>query len=115
MKKVINGDSQNTNESFHAVLWSLAPKYRYATGVVIDLCAAIAVLLYNDGNQSIIPVIAEITGKNVYKFRLKYSIVSLLGSGGGFYTKVAMKRLDERRVYYEHKKKKNKTRKIKIN
>ncbi|CAF4576870.1 unnamed protein product, partial [Rotaria sp. Silwood2] len=48
LKKVINGGSQNSNESSHAVLWSLAPKNRYATGVVIDLCAAIAVLSYND-------------------------------------------------------------------
>jgi hypothetical protein len=75
LKRVINGGSQNANESFHAVLWSLAPKYRYATGVVIDLCAAIAVLSYNDGNQSIIPVISELTGKNIYKFSLKDNIV----------------------------------------
>lgn len=105
---MINGGSQNANESFHAVLWSFAPKYRYATGVVIDLCAAIAVLSYNDGNQSIIPAIAEITGKNVYKLNLKYNIVFLLGGDGGYYTTVAMRRLDERRVYYEHKKKKKK-------
>jgi len=65
LKKVINGGSQNANESFHAVLWNFAPKYRYATGIVIDLCAAMAVLSYNDGNQSIIPVITELTGKNV--------------------------------------------------
>ncbi|CAF4674776.1 unnamed protein product, partial [Rotaria sp. Silwood2] len=61
LKKVINGGSQNSNESFHAVLWSLAPKNRYTTGVVIDLCAAIAVLSYNEGDQSILPVIAELT------------------------------------------------------
>ena len=62
--------------------------------MVIDLCAAIALLLYNDGNQSILPVIAELTGKSVYKFDLKRNIVSLLGDGYGFYTKVAMRRLD---------------------
>ncbi|CAF4083530.1 unnamed protein product, partial [Rotaria sordida] len=61
LKKVINGGSQNSNEIFHAVLWSLAPKTRYATGVIIDLCAAIAVLSFNDGDQSILPVIAELT------------------------------------------------------
>ncbi|CAF2920553.1 unnamed protein product [Rotaria sp. Silwood2] len=88
LKKVINGGSQNSNESFHAVLWSLAPKNRYTTGVVIDLCAAIAVLSYNEGDQSILPVIAELTG-----------------GGCGFYTKVAMRRLDERRVYSELKRK----------
>jgi hypothetical protein len=105
LKRVINGGSQNANESFHAVLWSFVPKSRLATGVVLDLCAAIAVLSYNDGNQSILPIIAELTGKNVYGFGLKYNIVSLLGGGCGFYTKVAMRRLDERRVYSEHKRK----------
>ena len=105
LKRAINGSSQNANESFHSVLWSLAPKSRYATGVVIDLCAVIAVLSYNDGNQSLIPVITEITGKNVYKFGIRCTIISILG-GSGFYTTVAMRRLDERRVYYEHKLKK---------
>jgi len=114
LKKVINGGSQNANESFHGILWSVVPKYRYATGAIIDLCAAIAVLSYNEGNQSIIPVIAEITGKNVYKFHLKYSIVSLSGSDGGYYTKVSMRRLDERRVYYEHKQKRTKQEKSKL-
>ncbi|CAF1515339.1 unnamed protein product, partial [Rotaria sp. Silwood1] len=97
LKKVINGGSQNSNESFHAVLWNLAPKTRYATGVVIDLCAAIAVLSFNDGDQSILPVIAELTG-----------------GGCGFCTKVVLKRLDERRVYYEHKQKRTKQEKTKL-
>ena len=66
LKKVINGGSQNANESFHSVLWCMAPKNRYTTGMVIDLCAAIAVLSYNDGNQSLIPVIVELTGKNAF-------------------------------------------------
>jgi hypothetical protein len=72
------------------------------------------VLSYNDGNQSILPVIAELTGKSVYKFGLKYSIVSLLGGDCGFYTKVAMRRLDERRVYYEHKRKRTIEEKTKL-
>lgn len=68
LQKVINGGSQNANESFHSVLWNLAPKNQYATGVIIDLCIAIAVLSYNEGHQSLLPVIAELTGKNIYKF-----------------------------------------------
>ncbi len=82
--------------------------------MVIDLCAAIAVLSYNDGNQSILPVIAELTGKNVYRFGLKYNIVFLLGGGCGFYTKIAMRRLDERRVYSEQKRKRTTEEKTKL-
>ncbi|CAF1299790.1 unnamed protein product [Adineta steineri] len=64
----------------------------YATGIVIDLCAAMAVLCYNDGSQAIIPFITDITG-----------------GGGGYYTRVAMRRLDESCVYAEHKKKTKQT------
>ncbi|CAF1567832.1 unnamed protein product, partial [Rotaria sordida] len=46
------------------------------------------VLSHNEGDQSILPVIAELTG-----------------GGCGFYTKAAMRRLDERRIYSEHKRK----------
>ncbi|CAF4913332.1 unnamed protein product, partial [Rotaria socialis] len=97
LKRVRNGGSQNANESFHSILWSLAPKNRYSTGVMIDLCAAMAVSFYNDGYQSIIPVLAELTGNT------------------GFFTRVGMKRLDERRIYYEHKRKRKAVQKSKQN
>ncbi|CAF2218839.1 unnamed protein product [Rotaria magnacalcarata] len=94
LRKVINGSSQNANESFHSVLWKFAPKNRYSSGAVIDLCAALAVLSYNDGNQSIVPVIAEMTGGD-----------------GGFYTHIGMKRFDEKRIYREHNQKRGKVNK----
>ncbi|CAM2726333.1 unnamed protein product [Rotaria socialis] len=97
LKRVRNGGSQNANESFHSILWSLAPKNRYSTGVMIDLCVAMAVSFYNDGYQSIIPVLAELTGNT------------------GFFTRVGMKRLDERRIYYEHKRKRKAVQKSKQN
>ncbi|UJR19120.1 hypothetical protein I4U23_022251 [Adineta vaga] len=97
LQKVINGGSQNANESFHSVLWNLAPKNQYATGVIIDLCIAIAVLSYNEGHQSLLPVIAELTG-----------------GGFGYYTGVVMRRIDERRVYYEHKQKRKEREKPKL-
>ncbi|CAF2123078.1 unnamed protein product [Rotaria magnacalcarata] len=73
------------------------PKNRYSTGVMIDLCAAMAVSFYNDGYQSIIPILAELTGNT------------------GFFTRVGMKRLDERRIYYEHKRKRKAVQKSKQN
>ncbi|CAM4846649.1 unnamed protein product [Rotaria magnacalcarata] len=75
----------------------IAPKNRYSTGVMIDLCAAMAVSFYNDGYQSIIPILAELTGNT------------------GFFTRVGMKRLDERRIYYEHKRKRKAVQKSKQN
>ena len=56
-------------------------------------------------------MLAELTGKILYRFGLKYHIVSLLGGVCGYYSKVAMRRLDERRLYYEHKRKKKEQKK----
>jgi len=47
-----------------------------------------------------------------YKLHLKCSIVSILG-GGGYYTRVAMRRFDESRLYAEYKKKRKKQQKTK--
>ena len=62
MIRLVNGGSQNTNESFHPMLWSLAPKNRYSTGTIVDFCAAMTVLFYNAGYQAIILVLTEIAG-----------------------------------------------------
>ncbi|CAF1397869.1 unnamed protein product, partial [Rotaria magnacalcarata] len=97
LSKVVNGGSQNANESFHAMLWSLSPKNRYSTGTIIDFCAAMVTLFYNDGYQAIIPVLTEITGES------------------GFYTNVATRRLNERRVYYEHTRRRKDPQKSKDN
>ncbi|CAF3778274.1 unnamed protein product [Rotaria socialis] len=73
------------------------PKNRYSTGVMIDLCAAMVVSSYNDGYQSVISVLAE------------------LAVNTGFFTRVGMKRLDERRIYYEHRIKRKAVQKFKQN
>ncbi|CAF3602511.1 unnamed protein product [Rotaria sp. Silwood1] len=36
LQHVLNGSSQNANESFHSLLWSMAPKNRYCSGTIID-------------------------------------------------------------------------------
>ncbi|CAF3158003.1 unnamed protein product [Rotaria sp. Silwood2] len=36
LQHVLNGSSQNANESFHSFLWSMAPKNRYCSGTIID-------------------------------------------------------------------------------
>ncbi|CAF1492164.1 unnamed protein product [Didymodactylos carnosus] len=74
---------------FISILWSFAPKNRYYPGSIVDVCVALAVLVYNAGYQSIIPVVEQLTG-----------------DGSGYHTRVAMERCDKLRVYYEHKKRK---------
>ncbi|CAF3823104.1 unnamed protein product [Rotaria sp. Silwood1] len=36
LQHVLNESNQNANESFHSFLWSMAPKNRYCSGIIID-------------------------------------------------------------------------------
>ncbi|CAF4552825.1 unnamed protein product, partial [Didymodactylos carnosus] len=53
LKEVVRGGSQNPNETFHGILWILVPKYRYASGLMIDIGVGLAAILYNDGYKKL--------------------------------------------------------------
>ncbi|CAF1183467.1 unnamed protein product [Adineta ricciae] len=63
LKKVLHGSSQNPNESFHSVLWSMAPKRRYSSGTILDLCVALSVAVFNDGYQSLQKLLENLCGE----------------------------------------------------
>ncbi|CAF3316588.1 unnamed protein product [Rotaria sp. Silwood2] len=63
LQHVLNGSSQNANESFHSLLWSMAPKNRYCSGTIIDICLGLAVMIYNDGYLSIGEILHELLGE----------------------------------------------------
>ncbi|CAF4611643.1 unnamed protein product [Rotaria sp. Silwood2] len=63
LQHVLNGSSQNANESFHSFLWSMAPKNRYCSGTIIDICLGLAVMIYNDGYLSIGEILHELLGE----------------------------------------------------
>ena len=46
------GYTQNPNESFHHVLWGLAPKEQYTSPQETELALCLAVGLFNDGIQA---------------------------------------------------------------
>ncbi|CAF4925000.1 unnamed protein product [Rotaria sp. Silwood1] len=83
LSRVLNGSTQNPNESYHSVLWSMAPKSRSSSGTIIDFCVALSVIVYNDGYQSLLPLFE-----------------SLLGSSGTF-TSSIFQRLDQQRTSTE--------------
>ncbi|CAF2142225.1 unnamed protein product [Rotaria magnacalcarata] len=80
LSRVLNGSTQNPNESYHSVLWSMAPKSRSSSGAIIDFCVALSVIVYNDGFQSLLSLFE-----------------SLLGSSGTF-TSSIFQRLDQQPV-----------------
>ncbi len=62
LSRVLNGSTQNPNESYHSVLWSMAPKSRCSSGTIIDFCVALSTIVYNDGFQSLLPLFDSLLG-----------------------------------------------------
>ncbi|KAL8578549.1 hypothetical protein ACOMHN_028821 [Nucella lapillus] len=70
--RCLAGKTQNSNESFHSVLWSLCPKERWGNLRTVDTALAIAVQRFNKGASALQDVMLElVTGSTVEDFALK--------------------------------------------
>ncbi|KAH8035355.1 hypothetical protein HPB51_004596 [Rhipicephalus microplus] len=59
-KRCERGKTQNSNESLHSVIWSLAPKEHHASLFAVEAAVAEAVLRFNTGNlNSATAILAE--------------------------------------------------------
>lgn len=56
LSRCLGGFTQNSNESFNAVLWALAPKTFHSSKGIVDIAANIAVCSFNDGLHSIMEI-----------------------------------------------------------
>ncbi|GFT72876.1 uncharacterized protein TNCV_2319081 [Trichonephila clavipes] len=56
LKKCLHGKTQNNNESFNNVLWSVLPKEIFVHKKTLFLGSYMAVLLYNSGYLGLLPV-----------------------------------------------------------
>lgn len=59
LSKCLHGGTQNNNEAFHHTLWARCPKEKFAGQTRIVLAAAIATLVFNDGERALLPAFAE--------------------------------------------------------
>ncbi|KAL8573943.1 hypothetical protein ACOMHN_029390 [Nucella lapillus] len=74
LRRCLAGKPQNSNESFHSVLWSLCPKERWGNLRTVDTALAIAVQRFNKGASALQDVMLElelVTGSTVEDFALK--------------------------------------------
>ncbi|KAL8602436.1 hypothetical protein ACOMHN_063138 [Nucella lapillus] len=74
LRRCLAGKTQNSNESFHSVLWSLCPKERWGNLRTVDTALAIAVQRFNKGASALQDVMLElelVTGSTVEDFALK--------------------------------------------
>ncbi|GFW10328.1 uncharacterized protein TNCV_5096791 [Trichonephila clavipes] len=57
LKKCLHGKTQNNNESFNNVLWSVLPKEIFVHKKTLFLGSYMAVILYNSGYLGLLPVL----------------------------------------------------------
>ncbi|GFU57580.1 uncharacterized protein TNCV_3637391 [Trichonephila clavipes] len=57
LEKCLHGKTQNANESFNGVLWSIIPKETFVELLTLKFGAFLAVLQFNDGSKGILSVL----------------------------------------------------------
>ncbi|GFX10232.1 uncharacterized protein TNCV_1866301 [Trichonephila clavipes] len=57
LEKCLHGKTQNANESFNGVLWSIIPKETFAELLILQFGAFLAVLQFNDGSKKKLSVL----------------------------------------------------------
>ncbi|GFT41462.1 uncharacterized protein TNCV_3942251 [Trichonephila clavipes] len=57
LEKCLHGKTQNANESFNGVLWSIIPKETFVELLTLQFGAFLAVLQFNDGSKGILSVL----------------------------------------------------------
>ncbi|CAF1959104.1 unnamed protein product [Rotaria magnacalcarata] len=62
LARVLGGGSQNANESFHSLLWTMVPKHRFCSSTVLRIGLGLSTILFNDGYESLNNVLYSLFG-----------------------------------------------------
>lgn len=71
LNRCLGGYTQNNNESFNSVVWSIAPKTSSSGKLIVDIAADIAVCTFNDGLSSLMHIMELLhlqIGQSCYNF-----------------------------------------------
>jgi len=49
LMRVVNGSTQNANEAFHSLIWTMSPKHKASSEVTFNIACCLAVSIFNDG------------------------------------------------------------------
>ncbi|XP_076470600.1 uncharacterized protein LOC143300657 [Babylonia areolata] len=60
LRRCLAGKTQNSNESFHSLMWSVCPKERWANLRTVDTALAITIQKFNQGSSALLCVLAEL-------------------------------------------------------
>ena len=71
LTRCLSGKTQNSNESFHSMVWRACPKERWAAKRTVDTAVAICVQRFNKGSTALLDVLTEldiVAGTNAEDF-----------------------------------------------
>lgn len=81
LQRVVYGDSQNANEAFHSLVWTMVPKHRYCSSTILRIGIGLSTIVYNDGYASLNHLFSNIFG------------------AAGHYTTICFNKLDSLRAH----------------
>jgi hypothetical protein len=53
LARVVGGGSQNANEAYHSLLWTMVPKHRYCSSTTLRIGLGLSAIIYNEGYQAL--------------------------------------------------------------
>jgi hypothetical protein len=53
LARVVGGGSQNANEAYHSLLWTMVPKHRYCSSTTLRIGLGLSTIIYNEGYQTL--------------------------------------------------------------
>lgn len=62
LARCVLGGTQNQNESFNSVIWNRCSKTDFSSPESVQVAIYLAVLTFNEGQQSLLPIIEELGG-----------------------------------------------------
>ncbi|CAF1387609.1 unnamed protein product [Didymodactylos carnosus] len=51
LARVVGGGSQNANEAYHSLLWTMVPKHRYCSSTTLRIGLGLSTIIYNEGYE----------------------------------------------------------------
>ncbi|CAF1138715.1 unnamed protein product [Rotaria sordida] len=53
LARVVDDGSQNANETLHSILWTMVPKHRFCSSIILRIALDLSTIIYNDGYNSL--------------------------------------------------------------
>ena len=71
LKRCLGKNTQNNNECFNSLIWSMVPKHNFTSGPIVEIAAWIAACLFNEGSTILLNILESMgvnCGANAYNY-----------------------------------------------